>query len=118
MGPRHSSWVQPAWCPANTARAIMNVAAKLPKRETHIYDACWWEAAWHYRHRASAGKTIKKRRQGQPQAVVSIAERADQRLNRKFRRMVDRYNKKPVIAAGAVARELAGFIWAIGQIQD
>ncbi len=76
------------------------------------------EAAWHYRHRASAGKTIKKRRQGQPQAVVSIAEPADQRLNRKFRRMVDRYNKKPVIAAGAVARELAGFIWAIGQIQD
>ena len=76
------------------------------------------EAAWHYRHRASAGPTIKKRRKGQPEAVISIAERADQRLNRKFRRMVDRYNKKPVIAAVAVARELAGFIWAIGQIQD
>lgn len=76
------------------------------------------EAAWHYRHRPIAGETIKKRRKGQPEAVVSIAERADQRLNRKFRRMVDRYNKKPVIAAVAVARELAGFIWAIGQIQD
>ena len=50
--------------------------------------------------------------------MVSIAERADQRLNRKFRRMVDRYNKKPVIAAVAVARELAGFIWAIGQFND
>jgi len=68
------------------------------------------EAAWHYRHRANGGPTIKKRRKGQPEAVVSIAERADQRLNRKFRRMVDRYNKKPVIAAVAVARELAGFI--------
>ena len=76
------------------------------------------EAAWHYRHRANPGKAIKKRRKEQPEAVVSIAERADQRLNRKFRRMVDRYNKKPVIAAVAVARELAGFIWAIGQIQD
>jgi transposase len=76
------------------------------------------EAAWHYRHRANSGATIKKRRKGQPEAVVSIAERAEQRLNRKFRRMVDRYNKKPVIAAVAVARELAGFIWAIGQIQD
>jgi len=76
------------------------------------------EAAWHYRHRPIAGQAIKKRRQGQPEAVVSIAERADQRLNRKFRRMVDRYNKKPVIAAVAVARELAGFIWAIGQLQD
>jgi len=76
------------------------------------------EASWHYRHGTSAGKAIKKRRKGQPAAVVSIAERADQRLNRKFRRMVDRYNKKPVIAAVAVACELAGFIWAIGQIQD
>jgi transposase len=76
------------------------------------------EAAWHYRHRRSASKAIKKRRKGQPEAVVSIAERADQRLNRKFRKMVDVHNKKPVIAAVAVARELAGFLWAIGQIQD
>jgi transposase len=73
------------------------------------------EAAWHYRHRPIAGPSIKKRRKQQPEAVVSIAERADQRLNRKFRRLVDRYNKKPAIAAVAVARELAGFIWAVGQ---
>lgn len=73
------------------------------------------EAAWHYRHRPIAGPAIKKRRRQQPAAVVSIAERADQRLNCKFRRLVDRYNKKPAIAAVAVARELAGFIWAIGQ---
>jgi transposase len=76
------------------------------------------EASWHYRHRPNVGRTIKKRREGQPAAVVSIAQRADQRLNRKFRRMVDLHNKKPVIAAVAVGRELAGFIWAIGQLQD
>jgi transposase len=73
------------------------------------------EAAWHYRHRSIAGRSVKKRRQGQPASVVMIAERADQRLSRKFRKLVDRYNKKPAIAAVAVARELAGFIWAIGQ---
>ena len=73
------------------------------------------EAAWHYRHRGKAGAAIQKRRKGQPPQVVSIAERADQRLNRKFHRLVDRYNKKPVVAAVATARELAGFIWAIGQ---
>jgi transposase len=76
------------------------------------------EAAWHYRHRPLVSKTIRQRRKGQAEAVVSIAERADQRLNRKFRRLVDQYNKKPVIAAVAVARELAGFIWAIGQVPD
>lgn len=73
------------------------------------------EAAWHYRHRSIPGAGVKKRRKGQPAAVVTIAERADQRLCRKFRRLVDRYNKKPAIAAVAVARELAGFVWAIGQ---
>jgi len=76
------------------------------------------EAAWQYRHRSKAGPSIKERRQGQPSAVVRIAERADQRLNRKFRRLVDRYNKKPAVAAVAVARELAGFIWAVGQLPD
>lgn len=76
------------------------------------------EAAWQYRHRSMAGPSIKQRRQGQPAAVVAIVERADQRLNRKFRRLVDRYNKKPAVAAVAVARELAGFIWAVGQLPD
>jgi transposase len=75
------------------------------------------ESGWHYRHRMIAGGGIQKRRRGQQVSVVSIAERADQRLNRKFRRMVDRHNKKPQVAAVAVARELAGFVWAIG-IQD
>jgi transposase len=73
------------------------------------------EAAWHYRHRSIAGPSIKKRRKGQPASVVTIAERADQRLCRKFRKLVDGYNKKPVVAAVAVARELAGFIWAVAQ---
>jgi len=73
------------------------------------------EAAWHYRYRSLAGPAIKKRRRQQPAAVVSIAERAEQRLNRKFRRLVDQYNKNSAIAAVAVARELAGFIWAIGR---
>jgi len=75
------------------------------------------EAAWHYRHRSIPGRTVKQRRKDQPASVVMIAERADQRLCRKFRKLTNRYNKKPPIAAVAVARELAGFIWAIGQQQ-
>ena len=75
------------------------------------------EAAWHYRHRSIPGRGVKKRREGQPASVVMIAERADQRLCRKFRKLTSRYHKKPPIAAVAVARELAGFIWAIGQQQ-
>lgn len=72
------------------------------------------EAAWQYR-RISNGKTITARRKGQPQALVDIAQKCDLRLNRKFHRMTSR-NKLSTVAAVAVARELLGFIWAIGQV--
>jgi transposase len=72
------------------------------------------ESAWHYQHRPTVGKTIKARRARQPMEVVQVAQKADIRLNRKFRKIVDR-GKRTTIAAVATARELAGFIWAIGQ---
>ena len=72
------------------------------------------ESAWHYRHRSTVGKSIKARRAGKPPELLNIAQKADMRLNRKFRRMTDR-GKLSTIAAVATARELAGFVWAIGQ---
>lgn len=73
------------------------------------------EAAWQYQKRITNGRTMKIRRKDQPQALVDIAEKCDLRLNRKFSRMTSR-GKRSTIAAVAVARELVGFIWAIGQI--
>lgn len=72
------------------------------------------EAAWHYQRRATSGRRTQQRRVNQPREVVEIAERCDKRLNTKFFRMTSR-RKKSTIAAVAVARELVGFIWAIGQ---
>lgn len=72
------------------------------------------EAAWHYQRRSTPGKGILSRRKGQPQALVAIAEKCELRLNRKFFRMTSR-GKRSTVAAVAVARELIGFIWAIGQ---
>jgi len=72
------------------------------------------EAAWHYRHRPTAGPAIKARRKEQPLEVVAMAQKADIRLNRKYRRMVDR-GKRSTTAVVATARELAGFVWAIAQ---
>jgi len=73
------------------------------------------EAAWHYRHGPSPSLAIRKRRDGQPELVRTIARRADSRLHGKFRRLTAR-GKRSTEAAVAVARELAGFVWAIGQI--
>jgi transposase len=73
------------------------------------------EAAWHYRHRPAPSLTIRRRRDGQPGPVLAIVRRADCRLNGKFRRLTAR-GKRPNEAVVAVAREFAGFVWAIGQI--
>jgi transposase len=69
------------------------------------------EASWHYQHRAGVGRGLAARRAGQPPRVIAIADKAQQRLCRRFRRMLAANKPKPKVAV-AVARELAGFIWA------
>lgn len=69
------------------------------------------EASWHYRHLPNTS-SLKKRRQGQPAEVVAIADKAMQRLHRRFKRMSDKGKPTPKIVV-AVARELVGFIWAV-----
>jgi hypothetical protein len=49
-----------------------------------------------------------------PKNVRDIAWKAQIRLCARYRTMVAR-GKKPTIVVAAVARELAGFVWAIGQ---
>jgi len=54
---------------------------------------------------------VQRRQVGQPPAVVAVAQQAEQRLYRRFHRLVDRGTLRTV-AATAVARELCGFLWA------
>ena len=69
------------------------------------------ESAWHYRHPPRLYKSLRDRRAGQPAAVISVADRAAQRLYRKFQKFQAR-GKASTKAVIAVARELAGFVWA------
>jgi transposase len=69
------------------------------------------ESAWHYRHRPHVGPILRRRRTGQPEAIIAIAERAQNRLHHRFKSLLAR-GKVPQKAVVAVARELAGFIWA------
>jgi hypothetical protein len=70
-------------------------------------------AAWKYRHRPHVGAVLRKRREGQPAAIVSLADRAQQRLHRRFMRLLLARGKPSQQAVIAVARELAGFVWAV-----
>ena len=49
-----------------------------------------------------------------PEAARAIAWKAQTRLTARYRHLT-RKNKLSVVVATAVARELAGFVWAIGQ---
>jgi transposase len=73
------------------------------------------ESSWHYRHAPIAGAALKKRRAGLPQEVIEIVRKADKRLNKRYWHLVNR-GKNTRTAVVAVARELLGFIWAIGQV--
>jgi len=69
------------------------------------------EAAWHYQHRTGIGVALARRRKGQPGRVIAIADKAQQRLCRRFRTLAAVHKPAPKIAV-AIARELAGFVWA------
>ena len=69
------------------------------------------ETAWHYQHRPTIGVALTRRRKGQPSRVIAIADRAQQRLCRRFGSLAVHHKPAPKIAV-AVARELAGFLWA------
>jgi transposase len=69
------------------------------------------ETAWHYQHRPSVGIALTRRRKGQPGRVIAIADKAQQRLCRRFRKMMAAHKPAPKVAV-AIARELAGFLWA------
>lgn len=72
------------------------------------------EAAWHYRHVPVMSRELRRRNQGVATGVRRIAWEAQKRLNKRFYHLVyaGKSTQKAVVA---VARELAGFIWAVGQ---
>jgi transposase len=75
------------------------------------------EAAWHARHRPWLNVRLKRILPTLPSGVSEIAWKAQERLHRKFTRLT--FHRKPAgKVATAVARELVGFIWAIGRLAE
>jgi len=58
-------------------------------------------------------KELKRRQNGNSPEVIAYADRANERLRRKFYRMVLSNNTNRNVAATAIARELACFMWGL-----
>jgi transposase len=74
------------------------------------------EAAHHARHPPRVGDTLKQRQVNVPRPIVDLAWRAQLRLHHRYRHLGARIG--PYKATTAVARELAGFIWAVGRLLE
>jgi transposase len=72
------------------------------------------ECAWSYRHPPRVGRKKQEKVAAAPEAVRAIAWKAQCRLTARYRALT-RNGKLANVAVTAVARELAGFIWAIGR---
>ncbi len=74
------------------------------------------QAAWSYRYPPRVGARLKERQEGLPPEVIARSWKAQHRLHKLFRRIEERRGSR--IAVVAVARELAGFVWAALQDVD
>jgi transposase len=71
------------------------------------------EAAWAYQRRPSLFGALKKRQEGLSEEVKEIAWKAQHRLHGRFTKLKLRGKAHQKVVT-AVARELLGFVWAIG----
>jgi len=71
------------------------------------------EAAHHARHQPRVAGALKQRQDGVPKDIVDLCWKAQQRLNMRYRHLSSRIGRPKALTA--VARELAGFVWALGQ---
>jgi transposase len=72
------------------------------------------EAAWSYRFPARISREQLLRQESLAKPIRDTAWKAQERLCRRYRKLI-RAGKLPTVATAAIARELAGFVWAIAQ---
>ena len=72
------------------------------------------EGAWTYRFPARVSTRIQARLEGLPRTVREIAWKGQVRLCARYRNLI-MAGKLKTVAVTAIAREMAAFLWAIGQ---
>jgi transposase len=74
------------------------------------------QSAHHSRHEPCVSRELSRRLEGMPKDMVEVALKAQGRLNYRYRTLSRRIGQPKAIVA--VARELAGFVWALGTHMD
>ena len=72
------------------------------------------QAAHNARYRPNVSSSLRARQRNVPPAVVELDRQAQARLHHRYRHLVGRIGVNKAVIA--VAREYAGFIWALGRL--
>lgn len=103
--------------PSESSSGELRKLGKITKTGNQHARKLLIEAAWSYRYQPAVKGALKKRQQGQPASILAISWKAQNRLHDKYFRLLSRGKEKGKVVT-AVARELAGFIWAVAQEFD
>lgn len=105
-------------CPSENSSGSRTQKGSITKTGNHRVRRILVESAWHYRTPRAVSEVLRKRLDAVSPEVRQIALQAIRRLQSKFRHLLIDKNKNSRVAVVAVARELAGFVWAIGQQEN
>lgn len=105
-------------CPSEDSSGGRNRKGTITKTGNHRVRRILVESAWHYRTPRVVSQELRKRLDAVSPEVRQISLNGIRRLQSKFRHLLIDKNKNSRVAVVAVARELAGFIWAIGQQEN
>ena len=72
------------------------------------------EGAQTYKHNANVSTELQKRQEALPKVVIDIAWKAQLRLCRRYKRLIQRGKHRNIVVA-AIAREMLAYIWAISR---
>ncbi|MBP2114416.1 transposase [Paenibacillus silagei] len=103
--------------PSEHSSGVSRSQGKLTKAGNAHLRRVLIEAAHHYRHSPGVRRKLRERISGLPPEVQRMAFEAQNRLHRKYMTMLGKGKHKSKIVA-AIARELAGFVWAIACVLE
>jgi transposase len=105
------SWPLPGWCPANAPQPRSVWRGHSTRTGSKHLRFQLVESAWSYHHRPLIAGALRQRQQHVSADTLARSWAAQLRLCRRFRQL-ERRKHSTGVAVVAVARELAGFLWA------
>jgi transposase len=103
-------------CPSEHTSGAERRQGGITKLGNGIARKAMIEAAWNNSRAPRISRTVLARQEGLPQAVTEAAWAAQTRLHQRYQHLTGVGRKKSPVAAAALGRELAGFVWAIGRM--